>query len=157
MKLATALNDNIVESIVDGDGLRLVLFTQGCVHKCKGCHNPSTWSFSGGYNYEVEDVAKFIISKYEKAKSFYSGITISGGDPLCQMSETYKLIKLLREYSPSINIWLYTGYEKDDVYSDFTELLDLVNVVVTGKYVEDLRTSLKKFVGSSNQEIIKVK
>ena len=157
MRLATELTNNIIESIVDGEGVRLVLFTQGCIHRCKGCHNKSTWDLNGGYEYSINDIVNELILRYRKAKSFYSGITISGGDPLCQQEDLYEMIKAVKKEEPNINIWLYTGYDTDDVYNNYSDIISLIDVVVTGKYIESEKTLSKKFVGSLNQEIVRLK
>ena len=155
MRLATELKQNLIESIVDGEGFRLTMFTQGCIHCCKGCHNPSTWNTKAGIEYSVESISGYILEKYRKFKSFYSGLTISGGDPLLQKDELERLLKILKTEEPNLNIWVYTGYETEDVLNDFRELIPYVDVFVTGKFIEEKLDYDCKFRGSSNQEIVR--
>lgn len=129
-------------SFVNGDGARYVVFTQGCPHHCKGCHNPETWDFDGGTEMSVADVAE----DYKKHR-LLDGITLSGGDPFCQQEECLKLLRLL----PGVNVWIYTGYEYEDIRE--TELAKKADVLVVGKFVQDLRCEGKMY-GSSNQRII---
>lgn len=157
MKLATTLENNIIESIVDGDGFRLVMFTQGCPHHCKGCHNPETWNCNLGYEYTVEEIAKFLLLKYRGAKQYYSGITISGGDPLYQEEELRNLLSILKQEEPGLDIWIYTGYETEEVFTQFISIVDYVDVFVTGKFIEKERDISCRFRGSRNQEIVMVK
>jgi anaerobic ribonucleoside-triphosphate reductase activating protein len=157
MRLATELNKNLIESIVDGEGFRLTIFTQGCTHYCKGCHNKVTWDVNGGIDYSVEDIAKHILTKYQKHRKRYAGLTISGGDPLYQRDELKKLLDILREEEPDMNIWVYTGYETDEVLNDFSEFISLVDVFVTGKFVEELKDYDVEFRGSTNQELLRTK
>ena len=157
MKLATNIDSNIRESIVDGEGFRIVMFTQGCLHHCKGCHNPTTWNMNGGIDYPVEDISNKIISMYRKGKGFYSGITISGGDPLFQKSELLSLLKTLKKEEPDLNIWIYTGFETEEVKSGFKEIIPFVDVFVTGKFIESLKDYSVEFRGSTNQELFYTK
>lgn len=157
MKLATDIDINIRESIVDGEGFRIVLFTQGCLHHCKGCHNPTTWNMNSGIEYDVNVIADRILTMYKKGKGFYSGITLSGGDPLFQKDEVIKLIEILKKEEPDLNIWIYTGFETKEVKKLYKELIPLVDVFVTGKFVESLKDYSAEFRGSSNQELFYTK
>ena len=154
MRLATELENNFVESIVDGEGFRLTMFTQGCLHHCKGCHNPTTWDMKSGHEYSVEEIAVHFLKAYRKAKAFYSGLTISGGDPLFQKNELLEFLKILKKEEPDLNVWLYTGFEKEEFFKDFKEISSYINVVVTGKFIESKRDISCKFKGSTNQEIV---
>lgn len=155
MRLATDIKQNLIESIVDGEGFRLTMFTQGCIHHCKGCHNPSTWDIKAGIDYPVEVILDYILNKYRKFKSFYAGLTISGGDPLLQRDDLKVLLTLLKKEEPDMNIWIYTGYETKDVLNEFKDLIPYVDVFVTGKFLEEKLDYECKFRGSSNQEIFK--
>ena len=139
------------ESIVDGPGLRYVLFSQGCIHMCPGCHNPQTHGFTGGELYEVEDLVREILEN-----PLLSGVTFSGGDPFNQAEAFSFVARLLKE--KGMNIWSYTGYTieelrnaKDPFQKD---LLEQVDVLVEGRFVQSLRTLSKPFAGSSNQRVI---
>lgn len=132
-------------SFVNGDGVRYVIFTQGCAHRCRGCHNPETWDFGGGEEISVEELARQI-----KAKKHIDGITLSGGDPFYQQSECVKLLKLL----PGVNVWAYTGFRYEEIAE--TELAKMCNVIVDGEYIDELKCTGQMY-GSSNQRIVRVK
>ena len=129
-------------SLVNGEGVRYVVFTQGCGHHCPGCHNPETWDFDGG----VEIDPKWIACDYMRHAHLLDGITLSGGDPFYQQEACVELLKLL----PGVNVWIYTGFEYNIICD--TELAKMADVLVTGPYVEELRCEGKMY-GSSNQEI----
>lgn len=128
-------------SLVNGEGVRYVVFLQGCGHHCPGCQNPDTWDFDGGYEVSVEWLAEDI-----KKHKYIDGITLSGGDPIWQEEECLKLLELL----PGMNVWLYTGFEWDEVENNY--LVMRADAVVTGPYIEELRCE-GQYYGSSNQEI----
>ena len=130
-------------SFINGDGSRYVVFTQGCPHHCKGCHNPATWDFKGGTEITPEEIA----ADFRKRR-LLDGITLSGGDPFCQQEACMELLDLL----PGVNVWIYTGYEYEDICD--TPLAKRADVLVVGKFVEELRCEGKMY-GSSNQRIIK--
>ena len=136
----------IKHSYNNGDGIRFVVFTQGCKHHCKGCQNPDTWDFNGGEEIAVEDLADEI-----KATRFLDGVTLSGGDPYYQYQECIKLLQLLPK---KYNIWIYTGFEWNEIKDN--PLTALADVVVTGQFIEKLKCKDKMY-GSSNQEIHYVK
>jgi anaerobic ribonucleoside-triphosphate reductase activating protein len=128
-------------SLVNGDGIRYVVFVQGCGHYCTGCHNPETWDFDGGKEVEPELIAADI-----KRRKHLDGITLSGGDPFYQQEACLELLRLL----PGVNVWIYTGFEYNEICD--TELAKAADVLVTGPYVDELRC-VGKMYGSSNQEI----
>lgn len=130
-------------SFVNGEGSRYVVFTQGCPHRCKGCHNPETWDFTSGAEMEVAEIAE----DFRKHR-LLDGITLSGGDPFCQQEECFALLDLL----PDVNVWIYTGYEHEEICD--TPLAKRADVLVVGKFVKELRCEGKMY-GSSNQRIIK--
>lgn len=131
-------------SLVNGEGVRYVIFTQGCRHGCAGCQNPDTWDMDGGYEVSVEDLAADI-----RKHRLIDGITLSGGDPMEQEAECLKLLDLL----PGVSVWLYTGYEWQEI--ERRELTRHVDVVVTGPFIEALRCE-GEYYGSSNQEIHRI-
>ena len=132
-------------SFVNGDGARFVVFVQGCGHHCPRCQNPETWDFDGGTEITPEQLAEEI-----RKHRYIDGITLSGGDPFYQQEECLALIRLL---PPSTNVWIYTGFEYDEIKD--TELAHAVDVLVTGPYVEELKCEGRMY-GSSNQEIHKI-
>jgi anaerobic ribonucleoside-triphosphate reductase activating protein len=155
-------------STVDGEGWRTTIFFQGCSHHCKGCHNPQTWDFNGGNEMTLSQLMD-IIEDDRKDNPLIDGVTLSGGDPFFQAKEVEKLCKELKERD--YNIWAYTGFEferfieykqnpskctDEKVTRDMLELLNYVDVVVDGKFIQELKTLDTAFVGSSNQRIIDV-
>lgn len=129
------------DSVVDGPGIRTVLFMQGCVLHCKGCQNSSTWDIEKGKKVDIDDLVNEL-----KKKVFNKKITISGGEPLMQKEALIKLVTKLNDLG--FNIALYTGYQKEDVPSI---LLDKVKYLKTGNFIQELKTTVKPFVGSENQ------
>lgn len=133
-------------SLVNGEGVRYVIFTQGCAHGCEGCQNPDTWDFKGGYDVDVSDLAMDILHR----RKHLDGITLSGGDPFYQQDECCRLLQML----PGMNIWIYTGFNYEDICD--TDLAKMADVIVDGPFKEELRCEGQYF-GSSNQRIIRQK
>lgn len=133
-------------SLANGEGIRFVVFLQGCAHHCPGCHNPETWDFNGGY--EVDP--KVIAIQYMKHAHLLDGITLSGGDPFYQEEACRTLLDLLPE---GTNVWVYTGFTYEEIRG--RELTKRADVIVDGPYTEDLRTETLPYRGSSNQRIIR--
>ena len=145
------------ESIVDGEGVRVVLFVSGCSHHCKGCHNPVTWNFTNGKDFskDIQD------SIYEASKTDYiDGITLSGGCPMCNASGLLPFVKGFKERFPHKNVWCYCGETIEEIMedpkSDKYKLLSLVDVLVDGKFVLEKKNRNIAFRGSSNQRILKI-
>lgn len=132
-------------SLVDGPGVRTVVFFQGCDLHCKGCQNPSTWDMKAGEQVCVEDLANLLKKEVVNRK-----ITISGGEPLMQQEALIELVHLLNEF----DIALYTGHQKDDVPR---ELISKIKYLKTGPFVEELKTTTTPYVGSTNQTFEEVK
>lgn len=148
----------IHESVVDGPGIRSVVFTQGCPHGCNGCHSMDTWDFKGGHDKTVQNIAEEIISR-----PHIDGITYSGGEPFYQPKPLVALTRLLIEHDSCFNFWIYSGYTIEALTAasrtneDVNELLYLCDILVDGPYI-DLKKDLKlRFRGSSNQRIIDLK
>ena len=142
------------DDMLNGDGLRVVLWLSGCEHQCHGCHNPVTWDPCGGLQFDEEAEAE-LFSKLDKP--YISGLTLSGGDPLypANRTEATRLAKKFREKFPNKTLWLYTGYLWEDVRE--LEIIKYVDVLVDGPYVEALRDTQLYWRGSSNQRVIDVK
>ena len=96
------------DSVVDGEGIRTVIWTQGCSHNCKGCHNPETHDFNGGTLVEIEDIKKEL-----KNLKFQDGITLSGGDPFMQPDACLEIAKFAKKIG--LNVWTYTGFTFDQL------------------------------------------
>ena len=128
------------KSLVDGPGIRTVLFLQGCDIHCNGCQNKSTWDIKNGKTILVDD----LVDQLNK-KVFNKKITISGGEPLLQKEALLELVKKLKEND--FNIALYTGHEKEDVP---IEIIDNINYLKTGRFQKELKTTIIPYVGSKN-------
>jgi anaerobic ribonucleoside-triphosphate reductase activating protein len=129
-------------SIVDGPGIRTVLFVQGCEHYCIGCHNPSTWDFNKGKKRNIEHLIKEL-----RANVINKKLTISGGEPLLQYPAILELIKGL----PDFNIVLYTGFEYKDIPKKLVNYLDHIKV---GKFIQNKRCTMIPYIGSTNQQFL---
>lgn len=133
-------------SLVNGEGVRFVVFVQGCNHHCYNCQNQHTWDYNGGYEMDEKALANLILKRITTHP--YDGITISGGEPFDQQLECLKLLSFL----PSdLNVWIYTGYEAKDIKN--TVLFKRADAVVTGKYI-DKKKCEGQYYGSSNQKIL---
>ena len=141
------------DSIVDGEGIRTVIWTQGCSHNCKGCHNPETHSFDDGFLVDVEDLEKEIL-EFPKQ----DGITLSGGDPIYQPKAVCEIAKFCRKNN--LNVWCYTGFIFEELQkmaktkSEIKELLQNIDVLVDGKFILEERSLNLYFKGSKNQRIL---
>lgn len=142
------------DDMLNGEGLRVVLWLSGCTHACKGCHNEVTWDINGGLLFD--EAAK--VELYESlSQSYISGITLSGGDPLHPQNrkEFGELVKEIHTKFPNKTIWVYTGYEYDDIKD--LDFLSFVDVLIDGKFIEELKDDTVHWRGSSNQKIIDVR
>ncbi len=141
----------VEESIVDGPGIRYVVFTQGCPHHCPGCHNPETHSFSGGHFMSVED----IFTQFQQ-DALLKGITFSGGEPFCQPEPLVELAKLVHGMGKDVAV--FTGYTYEELIKmedpAIRALLDETDLLIDGPYLEDLRNLELRFRGSENQRLI---
>jgi len=141
----------IEESFVDGDGIRFAVFVQGCPHRCKGCHNPTTHDFNGGKIMDTEN----IIKKFSNSP-LINGITLTGGEPLSQIEAVTELAKAAQNHS--LSVWCYTGYTYEDLLNNdkINKFLDYVDILVDGPYIENQRDLTMQFCGSKNQRIINI-
>lgn len=151
MKIRLASKDLLIDSIVDGEGLRSVIWTQGCSHHCKGCHNPETWDFNGGYLTDTEEVKKKI-----DELSLQDGITFSGGDPFFQIQACTEIAKYAKKRG--LNVWAYTGFVFEDLLDNpkAIEFLKYIDVLVDGPFQIENKSLLATYRGSTNQRIINV-
>lgn len=145
----------VEESIVDGPGLRFVVFTQGCPHRCQGCHNPQTHDFSGGTVTHTDD----ILRRYRR-NPMLQGITLSGGEPFSQPAPLAELCRALKQ--DDVHVMVYSGYTYEELLDmaaanpDTDALLSLCDVLVDGRFELATRSLMLKFRGSENQRIIDV-
>lgn len=139
------------DSIVDGEGIRTVIWTQGCSHNCKGCHNPSTHDFKAGFEVDTQEIIEDLF-KLEGQE----GITFSGGDPMFQAEACTKIAKAAKKQN--LDIWCYTGFKFEDLINipKFKTFLELIDVLVDGKFIEEEKSLNLDFRGSRNQRIIDV-
>ena len=144
------------DSIVDGPGIRLTLFVQGCPHGCEGCHNPQTHDFGGGHDMTMGEILDMI-----KANPLLDGVTFSGGEPFCQADKLARLGKEIRDMG--LNITTYTGYTYEYLLrhsteeNGYAELIGVSDYLIDGPFILSQRNLTLKFRGSENQRIIDVK
>lgn len=141
------------DDMLNGDGLRVVLWLAGCSHHCKGCQNPITWDPEGGIPFD--DEAKEEIFE-QLSKPYISGLTFSGGDPLHEKNrmESAALAKEVKAKFPGKNIWLYTGYVWEKICD--LPIMDYVDVCVDGPFILEERDITLEWKGSPNQRVIDV-
>ena len=145
----------VKESVVDGPGIRLVVFVQGCPHLCQGCHNPASHDLSGGYEYSTET----LVAEFGENK-LVSGLTLSGGEPFLQAAA---LVELASEAKlRGLSVVTYTGYVFEELMirgeqdKDVAKLLQLTDILVDGPYIQERRDIGLAFRGSANQRLIDV-
>lgn len=141
------------DDMLNGEGLRTVLWVSGCTHHCEFCQNPLTWDINGGLYFDEIAEREFFESA---ARGYISGITFSGGDPLHpeNRTEIKRLAKKFKNKYPNKTVWLYTGFSWEQVNN--LELMKYVDVLIDGKFVEELKDIKLHWRGSSNQRIIDV-
>lgn len=153
--MKTRILNIIPDTAVDGTGLRTSVYFAGCNHRCKGCHNPESWNFNAGEEIEISEIVDKV-DEYDNHK-----VTLSGGDPMYRKEEVDELIKELKKRIPDINIWIYTGFTHEELIdlddNIVNEILDNIDVLVDGPFVEDLKSDECLFRGSTNQRIIYLK
>lgn len=146
----------VSDSITDGPGIRYTLFVQGCPHHCPGCHNPQTHDFSGGREMEEEEIIAAI-----NKNPLLSGLTLSGGEPMCQARALAHLVERVRKECPRIKeVACYTGFTFEELAEGkaegANELLEQLDTLIDGRFVQALRSWEIRFAGSSNQRVIDV-
>ena len=145
------------DDMLNGDGLRVVLWVAGCRCHCEGCQNAYSWNFNEGIKFD--EAARQEIFE-ELKKDYISGITLTGGHPLEPENypEVLQLCKDIKAQFPNKTIWLYTGYSFLELYCHkVAKILSYIDVLVDGKYDKELRDINLKWRGSSNQRVIDVK
>lgn len=143
--------------MVNGPGTRATLFVAGCEHKCKGCYNAVTWSPRAGspYSRELEDR---IIADLQDTDVRRQGLTLSGGDPLFPLNvpTIERLVRRVREECPGKNIWMWTGYTFEELTDDQKKVVDMIDVLVDGRFEEDQLDRQLLWRGSRNQRILAI-
>lgn len=142
--------DILEDTMVDGPGFRTSIYCAGCRHQCLGCHNPQSWAFDGGREMTTEQIMKIIEADP------YANVTFSGGDPMYQASGFTELAREIHKRTNK-DIWCYTGFTFESLINpEQRELLELLDVLVDGPFIEKLRDTDLLFRGSSNQRLIDV-
>ncbi|WP_162064081.1 anaerobic ribonucleoside-triphosphate reductase-activating protein [Vibrio taketomensis] len=140
--------------VVNGPGTRVTLFVSGCEHQCRGCYNKTTWRVDSGHLFtqELEDQ---IIADLNDTRIKRKGLSLSGGDPLhpANVVEVLKLVQRVRNECPGKDIWLWSGYTLAELTPEQKAVVDLIDVMVDGKYEQDKRDLNLEWRGSSNQMI----
>ena len=141
------------DDMLNGDGLRVVLWVAGCEHHCEGCHNPVTWNPDGGLPFD-QNAHQEITEQL--SKDYVSGITFSGGDPLhpANICEVGTMCHNLKKLFPNKTVWIYTGYRWEDICHH--QFLQDVDVLVDGKFAKEFADKRLKWKGSYNQRVIDV-
>jgi len=146
----------VPESVVDGPGIRFVIFTQGCPHRCPGCHNKHTWNPDDGYDISISELLEKV-----NAVGLIRGVTFSGGEPFIQAAALAELGRELRKLGK--DIVTFTGYTWEELmkfagkYNSVKELVEVSDYIIDGRFVESERDLSLPFRGSRNQRIIDVK
>lgn len=141
-------------------GVSVSFFTQGCPHHCKGCHNPDTWSFTGGKEFTQNTLNEIMDAL--TANGITRSLAIMGGEPLCEENAflTYLVVSNIKQKMPDIKIYLWTGYYYEELIRlhnpRVAQILELIDVLIDGPYVEELRDITLPMRGSSNQSIIEL-
>lgn len=141
------------DDMLNGDGLRVVLWVSGCTHHCEGCQNPITWDLAGGLPFDEAAEEELFEAL---SRSHISGITFSGGDPLHPFNrqEVFRLMKKCKELFPEKTVWVYTGFLWEDVKD--IEDIKYADVLADGRFVKELNDNNLHWVGSSNQKVVNV-
>lgn len=139
------------DSIVDGPGVRIVIWTQGCPHHCMNCHNPHTHDEKGGKEYAIQDIIEQI-----QTAQLQTGLTLSGGEPFMQSVELLPVVEAAK--AKKLNIWAYSGFTFEELIKHDAQraLLEKIDVLVDGKFIDEQRDYRLVFKGSKNQRIIDV-
>lgn len=144
--------------VVNGPGTRCTLFVAGCIHQCRGCYNKSTWSLTSGkpFTQEMEDQ---IIADLQDSRIKRQGLSLSGGDPLHpqNLSTILHLVKRVKAECSEKDIWVWTGYLLADLTPEQQEVVSYINVLIDGKFVQELYDPALLWRGSSNQVIHKLR
>lgn len=140
----------VPESFVDGDGIRFAIFMQGCQRHCEGCHNPETHALDGGQLIDTQEIIAAI-----KKNPLLDGITLTGGEPFLQVAAANELASVAK--SLGLSVWCYTGYTFEELLPDVEPLLENIDVLIDGAFIESQRDLELQFRGSRNQRIIDIK
>jgi anaerobic ribonucleoside-triphosphate reductase activating protein len=146
------------EDIANGPGVRVSLYVSGCPHKCKGCFNPETWSYNAGKPFTEKEIQKIMASL---EPGYISGLSLLGGEPLAEQNreEVALLVQKVKELFPNKTIWCWTGFLYEDLLAEkakdknLSYLLDTLNVLVDGPFIESQKDLSLRYCGSKNQKV----
>lgn len=140
--------------MLNGNGLRVTLWVAGCEHHCANCHNPATWDINSGIPFDVAAMNELLDALNQ---DYISGLTLSGGDPMHidNREEILRICDIVKQKFPKKNIWMYTGYTFEEIQD--SPILQYIDVLVDGPYIEEQRDITLPFRGSTNQRLIDVK
>ena len=143
--------------VLNGEGTRCTLFVSGCIHQCRGCYNQSTWSPDAGELF-TEQLANQIIEDLNDQRIKKQGLSLSGGDPLhpANIAQILILVKRVKKECVGKDIWLWTGYKKSELTALQLEILNYIDVLIDGKFVQELADPNLHWRGSSNQVIYRL-
>lgn len=144
--------DIVMDTVVDGPGLRASIYLAGCYHRCPGCHNPQSWDMNGGKEMEVDEIVEIL------KQSGHTKFTITGGDPFYQPIGLLELVVRIRKEILGSNIWCYTGFLFEDLLDreEMVLILKNIDVLVDGPFIQELRDETLTYRGSSNQRILEI-
>ena len=146
----------IENDVVNGEGVCLSYWTQGCPHKCDGCHNPETWNFNGGKEDSKENILNKILTLLNK-NNIHRNLSILGGEPLCDenIDFTMEILKQVKQKYPNIKTFVWTGYTYEELCKLYKDIIfDNIDVLIDGKYDKNQRDITLKLRGSKNQRIL---
>ncbi len=140
--------------VLNGEGTRCTLFVSGCIHNCRGCYNQSTWSPDAGEPF-TEQLASQIINDLNDTRIKKQGLTLSGGDPLhpANVAQVLKLVQRVKAECEGKDIWMWTGYELDELDEKQKQVLEYVDTLIDGRFEQDKADPMLDWRGSSNQII----
>lgn len=147
---------------IDGEGISVSLWTQGCPHRCKGCHNPETWDFNGGYEDEANNIRGQIV-KALSANNTQRNFSVLGGEPLCKQNreDVLTILTAVRMAYPNIKIFLWTGYIYEELIKEdddtIKNILSKIDILIDGPFIEKERDISLYLRGSRNQRVIDLK
>lgn len=143
--------------VINGDGVRNTLFVSGCEHQCKGCYNKSTWNKDNGFYFD-KNMEDKIIYDLNNPDLVLDGLSLSGGDPLFHhnVKDILRLVKRVKKECQNKNIWVWTGYLLENLTEKQKEILNYIDVLIDGKFIQELKDPDLYMRGSSNQRIFKI-
>ncbi|MBR6246002.1 MAG: anaerobic ribonucleoside-triphosphate reductase activating protein [Bacteroidales bacterium] len=141
--------DILHQTMADGPGFRTAIYCAGCAHHCKGCHNPQSWDFKGGFEVSVDELLQII------KEDSLSNVTFTGGDPFYQVEAFTELARRIKQETGK-TIWCWTGFTYEEILADehLAQMLPWLDVLVDGPFILEQRDTTLLFRGSPNQRII---